>query len=216
MPFIGLAPIEGFQNNSLEMERHHLQEASHAFIESCARVRMGRAGAYAGTMLRISMTTIAWACIPHHFKYGIVTRVALKLVTMVVPKNGTKEVQIVTLDKHEHLSLLSCINVWGGRILILAYSRQTNEEELHLEVWDGSCTAMQPKAWVTSYLSHLWPSHFVECFQAQVGRMSHHHLLIKDKHNFHVTIDVVWQSTNFGLGFCNHPFSHITCTSHWI
>ena len=46
---------------------------------------------------------------------------------------------------------------------------------------------------VTSHLFNLWLSNFVECVQAQGGRIfeENRFLLILDGHNSHVTVDVV-------------------------
>ena len=52
--------------------------------------------------------------------------------------------------------------------------------------------AMQPKAWMTSYLFGAWVSHFIELVQ-EAGSISpdHCHLLIMDGYISHVSIEVV-------------------------
>ena len=71
--------------------------------------------------------------------------------------------------------------------------------------------AMQPHAWMTSYLFSAWVSHFLE-FVSRVGGISpeHQHLFILDSHNSHVTLEVAVEAKKVGLDMVTLP-SH---TSH--
>jgi hypothetical protein len=56
----------------------------------------------------------------------------------------------------------------------------------------GATMAMQRKAWMTSTLFNKWISHFIMAVKRGEGiSETHHHLLILDGHNSHVTLDVV-------------------------
>jgi hypothetical protein len=73
--------------------------------------------------------------------------------------------------------------------------------------------AMQPRAWMTSYLFSAWISYFLK-FVSRVGGISpepeHRHLLILDGHNNHVTLEVAVKAKKVGLDLVTLP-SH---TSH--
>jgi hypothetical protein len=71
--------------------------------------------------------------------------------------------------------------------------------------------AMQPHAWMTSYLFSAWISHFIESVR-KLGGISpeQRHLLILDSHNSHVTLDVAMEAKIVGLDLLTLP-SH---TSH--
>jgi hypothetical protein len=71
--------------------------------------------------------------------------------------------------------------------------------------------AMQPRAWMTSYLFSAWISHFI----ASVRRVDDIslgacHLLVLDGHNSHITLNIVHEARSAGLDLVTLP-SH---TSH--
>jgi hypothetical protein len=70
--------------------------------------------------------------------------------------------------------------------------------------------AMQPRAWMTSYLFSAWISHFIE-FVRRLGGISpeRRHLFILDGHNSHVTLEVVQEAKSAGLDLLMLP-SHTT------
>ena len=71
--------------------------------------------------------------------------------------------------------------------------------------------AMQPRAWMTSYLFSAWISHFIASIRRHsVISPEHRHLLILDGHNSHVTLEVARLAKNVGLDLITLP-SH---TSH--
>jgi hypothetical protein len=71
--------------------------------------------------------------------------------------------------------------------------------------------AMQPRAWMTSYLFGAWISRFIELVQ-ESGSISseHRHLLILDGHISHVSVEIVQKARSVGLDLLTLP-SH---TSH--
>ena len=66
--------------------------------------------------------------------------------------------------------------------------------------------AMQPPAWMTSYLFSAWISHFLESM-SRVGGISpeHRHLLILDSYNNHVTLEVAVEAKKVGLDLVTLP-----------
>ena len=71
--------------------------------------------------------------------------------------------------------------------------------------------AMQPRAWMTSYLFSAWISHFIASIRRHsVISPEHRHLLILDGHNSHVILEVARLAKNVGLDLITLP-SH---TSH--
>ena len=66
--------------------------------------------------------------------------------------------------------------------------------------------AMQPRAWMTTYLFSAWLSHFIESVQSMGGISTEHmHLLILDGHNSHCTLDVVLEARAAGLDILTLP-----------
>jgi hypothetical protein len=66
--------------------------------------------------------------------------------------------------------------------------------------------AMQPRAWMISYLFNAWISHFVASIR-KMGTISreHHHLLILDSHGSHVTLEVARAAMDVGLDLLSLP-----------
>ena len=71
--------------------------------------------------------------------------------------------------------------------------------------------AMQPRAWMTTYLFSAWISHFIESVRRMSGvSTDQRHLLILDGHASHITLDVVQEARQAELDLLTLP-SH---TSH--
>ena len=70
---------------------------------------------------------------------------------------------------------------------------------------------MQKNAWMTGHLFEKWLDHFIEYLQKRGDiSPSNRHLSILDKHNFHVTIEVIEKAWALGIDMISLP-SH---TSH--
>ena len=70
---------------------------------------------------------------------------------------------------------------------------------------------MQPNAWMTKWLFESWISHFIQCLSKGPGiDLNNRHLLVLDRHNSHVTLEVVRTAMESGLDIISLP-SH---TSH--
>ena len=85
-----------------------------------------------------------------------------------------------------------------------------------LEDYIARCEAeammgMQPNAWMTKWLFESWISHFIQCLSKGPGiDLNNRHLLVLDRHNSHVTLEVVRTAMESGLDIISLP-SH---TSH--
>lgn len=131
---------------------------------------------------------------------------------MVIAKTGACRVQSIVPNQREWLSVLVCVNAAGKAIpsfYIFRGKRFGQNYIQHCE--DGATMAMQPRAWMTTYLFSAWLDHFV----ASVGKVdtiseNHRHLLILDGHNSHVTLEVAKAAMHIGLDLLTLP-SH---TSH--
>ena len=131
---------------------------------------------------------------------------------MVIAKTGARRVHTIVPNQREWLSVLVCVNAAGKAIpsfYIFRGKRFGHNYIEHCE--DGATMAMQPRAWMTTYLFSAWISHFVESIR-RVDTISenHRHLLILDGHNSHVTLDVAKAAMDIGLDLLTLP-SH---TSH--
>jgi hypothetical protein len=131
---------------------------------------------------------------------------------MVIAKRGARCVQSIVPNQREWFSMLVCINA-GGQAIPLFYifwGKRVHQNYIeHCEV--GATMAMQPRAWMTSYLFSAWISHFLESVN-RLGGISPQqgHLLILDGHNSHMTLEVVMEAKRVGLDLLTLP-SH---TSH--
>ena len=66
--------------------------------------------------------------------------------------------------------------------------------------------AMQARAWMTTYLFSMWIFHFIELVR-WLGRISPtmRHFLILNRHNNHVTLEVVRKTRQVGLDLLKFP-----------
>ena len=130
----------------------------------------------------------------------------------VLACRGSRSVHSIEPNQKEHLSVLSCINADGGCIpnfYILKGCYFLADYIVNCE--EGVAMGMQPNAWMTRWLFESWISHFIECLKRGPRvDLSNRHLLILDKHNSHVTLQVVKISMELGLDIISLP-SH---TSH--
>ena len=131
---------------------------------------------------------------------------------MVIAKTSAKRVQSIVPNQREWLSVLVCVNAAGQSIPSFYIFRGKRFRTNYIQYCEAGATmAMQPRAWMTSYLFSAWISHFV----ASIRRHSllspeHRHLLILDGHNSHVTLEVARLAKTVGLDLITLP-SH---TSH--
>jgi hypothetical protein len=130
----------------------------------------------------------------------------------VIAKRGARKVHTIVPNQREWLLVLVCINAAGGAIpsFYIFWGKRFRQNYIqHCEA--GATMAMQPCAWMTSYLFSTWLSHFIESV-SKVGGISpeQRHLLIQDGHNSHVTLDVAMKAKRMGLDLLTLP-SH---TSH--
>jgi hypothetical protein len=131
---------------------------------------------------------------------------------MVIAKRGAWRVQTIVPNQREWLSVLVCVSASRQAILAFYIFRGKRFCQNYIEHCEAGATmAMQPRAWMTSYLFSAWISHFLESVN-RLGGISpqRHHLLILDGHNSHVILDVVIEAKRVGLDLLILP-SH---TSH--
>jgi hypothetical protein len=115
-------------------------------------------------------------------------------------------------DQREWLSVLVCMNAAGLATPSFYVFKGKRFRQNYIERCEpGATMAMQPRAWMTSYLFSAWISHFIECVQRTGGiSAQQRHLLILDGHSSHVTFDVVREARAARLDLLTLP-SH---TSH--
>ena len=103
--------------------------------------------------------------------------------------------------------MLSCINADGGSIpnfYILKGSYFFEDYIARCE--SGAVMGMQQNAWMTRWLFESWISYFLEYLKNGLGvDHSNRHLLILDRHNSHVTLEVVKISMESGLDIVSLP-----------
>jgi hypothetical protein len=119
----------------------------------------------------------------------------------VIAKTGARRVQTVVPNQREWLSVLVCISAAGIAIPSFYIFRGKSFRQNYIQHCEAGATmAMQPRAWMTSYLFSAWISHFIESVR-RLGGISpeKRHLLILDGHNSHVTLEVVQEAKSAGL-----------------
>lgn len=113
-------------------------------------------------------------------------------------------------DQREWLSTLVCINAGGSAIPFFYIFKGKRFRQNYVEHYESGATmAMQPRAWMTSYLFSAWISHFIQSV-ADLGGISptRRHLLILDGHGGHVTLAVAIAAKRAGLDIVSLP-SHM-------
>ena len=126
---------------------------------------------------------------------------------VVIARKGARHVHSIMLDQREWLSVLVCINADGVSIPSFYVFRGTRFRQNYIERCElGATMAMQPRAWMTTYLFSAWLSHFIESVQSMGGiSADRRHLLILDGHNSHCTLDVVLEACAAGLDILTLP-----------
>ena len=125
---------------------------------------------------------------------------------------GSKSVHTIEPDQKEHLSVLSCINADGGKILNFYILKGIYFQQDYVKNYEEDAVmAMQPNTWMTKWLFHFWILHFIGTLKKTTEiNENNRHLLVLDGHNSHVTLEVVKSAMNSGLDIISLP-SH---TSH--
>jgi hypothetical protein len=115
-------------------------------------------------------------------------------------------------NQREWLSVLVYVNASGEAIPAIYIFQGKSFRQNYIEHCEaGTTMAMQPRAWMTSYLFSAWISHFLESMRRLGGiSLERRHLLILDSYNSHVTLEVVMEAKRVGLDLLTLP-SH---TSH--
>ena len=131
---------------------------------------------------------------------------------LVLARRGVRAVHQVMPDEREWLSVLVCVNALGVAIPSFYIFRGKRFRRNYIERCESGATmAMQPRAWMTSFLFSKWISHFVKSVEPLGGvSQDRRHLLIFDGHVSHVSIDTVQEARRQGIDLITLP-SH---TSH--
>ena len=115
-------------------------------------------------------------------------------------------------DQRKWLFVLVSINATGFSIPSFYIFRGKRFGKNYIQRCEACATmAMQPKAWMTSYLFGAWILHFIELVpESSSISQEHHHLLILDGYISHVNMEVVQVAKRTRLDLLTFP-SH---TSH--
>ena len=126
---------------------------------------------------------------------------------IVLAKWGSRSVHSIEPNQREHLSVLSCINADEGSIpnfYILKGSYFFEDYIARCE--SGAIMDMQQNVWIIRWLFESWISHFPEYLKNGPGiDHNNRHLLILDRHNSHVTLEVVKISMQSNLDIVSLP-----------
>ena len=126
---------------------------------------------------------------------------------IVIARKAAQRVHSIVPNQREWLSVLVCINAAGTSIPSFYIFHGRRFRQNYIEKCEAGATmAMQQRAWMTSYLVSTWISHFIASVR-RVGDISleNRHLLILDRHNSHVTLDVVQEASAAGLDLLTLP-----------
>ena len=126
---------------------------------------------------------------------------------VVIARKGARHVHSIVPDQRDWLSVLVCINADGFSIPSFYVFRGTRFRQNYIEKCEpGATMAMQPRAWMTTYLFSAWLSHFIESVKGMGGiSTERRHLLILDGHNSHCTLEVVREARAAGLDILTLP-----------
>lgn len=126
---------------------------------------------------------------------------------VVIARKGARHVHSLVPDQREWLSVLVCINASGVSIPSFYVFKGTRFRQNYIERCEpGATMAMQPRAWMTTYLFSAWLSHFIESVHSMGGiSVERRHLMILDGHNSHCTLDVVLEARAAGLDMLTLP-----------
>jgi len=136
---------------------------------------------------------------------------------LVLARKGSKNVQMVTLDQREWITILFCISAKGESILnfyIFIGKRRTRDFLRQIGEQDV-VLAMQAKAWMTNALFQKWMNHFLLIFTESYSlSLQNRHLLILDGHKLHVTLEVIKLAMSQGLDLLLDLLTFPSHTSH--
>ena len=130
----------------------------------------------------------------------------------ILAKKGSKVVNSITPDHREHISVLSCINVAGGKIPNFYIVKGKYFTSNHIGGCEpGVVMGVQHNAWMAKFLFESWIVHFLRNLNKGLGvSQQNMHLLIFDGHTSHVTMEVTRTCMNNEIDIVTLP-SH---TSH--
>ena len=132
----------------------------------------------------------------------------------VLARRGARNVQSITPDSREWITVLTCVNAaeqWIPNFYIFKGVRHTKNYTILCE--EGATQGLQKKGWMDTYNFSCWIDHFT--FLKEKKRLlspSLRHLLILDGHKSHVSLEVVEKARRKGLDMITLP-SH---TSHGL
>ena len=131
---------------------------------------------------------------------------------VIIARTGARQVHSIVPDQREWLSVLVCINATGSSISSFYIFKGKRFGANYIQRCESGATmAMQPRAWMTSYLFSAWISQFIASIRRNgVISPDHRHLLILDGHCSHATLEVIQEARSAGLDILTLP-SH---TSH--
>jgi hypothetical protein len=131
---------------------------------------------------------------------------------VVIARTGARRVHSIVPDQREWLSVLVCINAADVAIPSFYIFRGKRFGQNYIRHCKASATmAMQPRAWMTSYLFSAWMLRFIDLVRVSNPiSPDHQHLLILDGHISYVSVEVVQEARRVGLDILTLP-SH---TSH--
>ena len=112
---------------------------------------------------------------------------------IIIARTGARRVHSIVPDQREWLSVLVCINAAGESIPGFYIFKGKRFGSNYIQRCEAGATmAMQPRAWMTSYLFSAWISHFIASI-SRIGTISEHHrhLLVLDGHSSHATLEVI-------------------------
>jgi hypothetical protein len=82
---------------------------------------------------------------------------------LVIAKTGAQRVHSIVPNQREWLFVLVCVNVAGATIPSFYIFRGKRFGQNYIQrCKPGATMAMQPRAWMTSYLFGAWMSRFIE------------------------------------------------------
>ena len=131
---------------------------------------------------------------------------------MVIAKMGAQRVHSIVQNQKEWLSVLVTVNATEQAIPAFYIFKGKQFRQNYIQHCEPKAAmAMQPQAWMTSYLFSTWVFHFLEAMSRLGGIfLEHCHLLILNGYSSHMTLEVVLEAKRVGLDLLTLP-SH---TSH--
>ena len=89
---------------------------------------------------------------------------------MVIAKTGARRVHSIVPNQREWLSVLACVNAAGRAIPCFYIFRGKRFRKNYIQHCEAGATmAMEPRAWMTTYLFSAWVSHFIASIKQSIG-----------------------------------------------